>query len=520
MTMNPKELYESLIARTSLAELTPEAAIQHLGLLIDVSLDAQRPEGLRHAIILAGELARTPLTPVDAVTLDYFLGNAWDNLRRLSRPENHEAWEWQQEEFEKEITHLRLALRGEGFAEMPAVRRRQILTNLGNAMSELGRFIEATEYLSRALADDASFSMAQGNRGVVLSRYAQTLYDPGHAMVLIRRAREDLGAALRGRTLHPGAKKFFEARAAWVEEVLKKNARRKKVDLEGHSLGEQEAEVQYRRWCLERGLFLNPLNDLGPHPIAAHDVLTTPSITVGLDEGPSYPGFFNQMKQEFVSARYLYYEGVSAEGSHFSDRRVLLYNTLDYPAYSLSVEKVKAAFRTAYSLLDKAAYFLNDYLKLGIPERRASFKTFWYEGQERKRGLRAEFAKRPNWPLRGLFWLSKDLYEPVPGFREAVEPDAEKLAEIRNHLEHKYLKIHDMLVRRQDLPDPLADTLAFSVARRDFEAKALRLLKMARAALIYLSLAVHSEERRKAAGRGEKPIVPMFLGRWEDDWKL
>jgi hypothetical protein len=149
-----------------------------------------------------------------------------------------------------------------------------------------------------------------------------------------------------------------------------------------------------------------------------------------------------------------------------------------------------------------------------------SFKTFWYKGQERGKGLRAEFTKRPNWPLRGLFWLSKDLYEPAPGFREAVEPDAEQLAEIRNHLEHKYLKIHDMLVGRVELPDPLADSLAFSMGRHDFEAKALRLLKMARAALIYLSLGVHGEERRKAAGRGEKSIVPMFLDRWEDDWKL
>jgi tetratricopeptide (TPR) repeat protein len=285
-----EQLYESLIARTSLSGLTPEAALHHLGLLIDISLDVRRPEGLRHAITLAGELSRTPLGPVDSATLDYFLGNAWDNLRRLSRQEDHEAWEWQQEEFEKEITHLRLALRGEGFAQLPAVRRCQILTNLGNAMSELGRFVEAAEYLSRVLVSDASFSMARGNRGVVLSRYAQALYDPCHAMVLILRAREDLKAALRDMTLHPGARKFFEARAAWVTAVLKKNARRKKVDLEGHSLGEQEAEVRYRRWCLEHGLFLNPLNDLGPHPIASHDVLTTPSIVVGLDEGPSYPG--------------------------------------------------------------------------------------------------------------------------------------------------------------------------------------------------------------------------------------
>jgi HEPN superfamily protein len=260
------------------------------------------------------------------------------------------------------------------------------------------------------------------------------------------------------------------------------------------------------------------LNDLGPHAVASHDVLTAPSITTGLDEGPSAHGFFNQLKQEFVSARYLYYEGVSAGGPHFSDRGVLLYNTLDYPAYSLAVEKVKASFRMGYSLFDKFAFFLNTYLRLGIPEVRVTSKTFWYTGQERKRGLRPEFAKRPNWPLRGLFWLSQDLYEPAPGFREALVPDAEQLAEIRNHLEHKYLRLRDMLVARPT-PDPLADSLAFSIGRQDFEAKTFRLLTMARAALIYLSLAVHEEERRKKRLEGEKPVMPMLLDRWEDQWK-
>lgn len=34
--------------------------------------------------------------------------------------------------------------------------------------------------------------------------------------------------------------------------------------------------------------------------------------------------------------------------------------------------------------------------------------------------------------------------------------------------------------------------------------------------MIYLSLATYGEERRKATARGEKPILPMFLDRWED----
>ena len=71
-----------------------------------------------------------------------------------------------------------------------------------------------------------------------------------------------------------------------------------------------------------------------------------PSLTVSIAEGAYVPGvigFFNQMKQEFVSARFLYTRDRNFKGTHFSDRRVLLYNTLDYPAYSFATEKMRAA---------------------------------------------------------------------------------------------------------------------------------------------------------------------------------
>ncbi len=72
-------------------------------------------------------------------------------------------------------------------------------------------------------------------------------------------------------------------------------------------------------------------------------------------------GFFNQMKQEYASARWLLYEGLQEDRVHFSDHDVRLCNTLDYSCHSLTVEKTKIAFRMAYSLFDKIAFFLNGY---------------------------------------------------------------------------------------------------------------------------------------------------------------
>lgn len=326
--------------------------------------------------------------------------------------------------------------------------------------------------------------------------------------------------------LREDARKSFDAYRLRIESALSPEFLAQEFDVNSFSLGASRQEIEYRRWCLKNRLFLNPLNDLGPYPIGGRDTLTTPDIVDSIDTGPRYPGFFNQMKQEFTSARYLYYEGVNEEQPHFSDRGVLLYNTLDYPSYSLAIERVKSAFRMCYSIFDKAAFFLNHYLDLAIPEKSVTFKTFWYIKQSRKKGLRADFENRQNWPLRGLFWLSKDLYEEEAGFKEAIEPDARELSEIRNHLEHKYLKLHGddwsgPPPANDELSRSLSDTLAFSIYRRDFERKTLRLLKLSRTALMYLSLAIDCEEQQRKKKKDPNSFVMRTpLDVWEDEWKV
>lgn len=519
-----QQTYATLMQTETIGALGSDAALDHISLLTDLSWDLREPEGLERAIQLGEELRRQALSPSQLATSHYVSANAWASLRALRVSQSADHWEWEQPETEKEIIHLRHALQGEEDPGLPRQRLCQILTNLANALDRVGRFVEALEYWDRALALQPSFAMALGNKGIALTHYALALYDEGHACLLLKRAHAHLVAALN-RELHAEPRAGFEAKRSWIESVLSSECVAETVDIDRFSLGSCRQEVRYRRWCLSRRLFLNPLNDLGPHSIAARDVLTSPSIAVGLREGPYYHGFFNQMKQEFVSARYLYYEAAEARVVHFSDRDVLLYNTLDYPAYSLSVEKAKAAFRMVYSLLDKMAFFLNHYLSLAIPDRRVTFRALWYEGEQRRKGVRTDLEGRDNWPLRGLFWLSKDLFEARHGFRECLEPDARDLQEVRNHLEHKYLKLHED--PWPGPPDPsdeaaaaLADTLAFSLRRADFEAKVLRLLKAARAALIYLSLAVHREEQFRASQRPAQAIVPpLALQLWEDDWK-
>ena len=95
------------------------------------------------------------------------------------------------------------------------------------------------------------------------------------------------------------------------------------------------------------------------------------------------------------------------------------------------------------------------------------------------------FKGRPNWALRGLYCLSSDLFDQA--FKEVAEPDAANLAQLRQQVEHRFLSFQHSVTQED------TETHRFSSVG-EFENKTLRLLKMAREALIYVSLAMHREE--------------------------
>lgn len=508
----------------SIDDLKSQKALEHIGWLIDVSGDQNSSAGTTQAFALLEQVRARRLSAKQKALIHYFTSNAWDNKRRESPQIDH--WSWEQPTIREQILELRNAQRHKGFKTLEAVRRSQIHTNLGNQLSFIGRFIEALEQREPTVREDGHLAMPLGNQAITIATYARALYDPGHARVMFLAAHDLFAQALsKGMTWELGsyewAKEEFRRQHKWItEHVDFKNTRQ--IMFKSYSLGKTPEEKAYRQWCLDRKLFLNPLNDLGPLTIAARDVLTLPPVRTRVRASmPWTIGFFNQMKQEFVSARYMYYQGISSIDTHFSDYDVLLLNTLDYPSYALAVERQRTAFRIAYSILDKIGFFLNDYLSVRRKPQDVSFRKVWCD-QKNNKTLLPRFAKNKNWPLRGLFWLSKDLFDKE--MRTSTEPDARALDEMRNRLEHRYLQVHESwadsagIARRRpgEIEPP-----RYSILREDLEDKTLRMLKLARAALIYLSLAVHQEEilRSKRKSKGNGLIAQIPIDTWDDDWK-
>lgn len=511
--------HDALMARNTLIDLPPEEALKHIALLVDASCDRMREDGLEKALKHIAAFNLETLTPAQTFDVNYFAANAWAGLRKIRMLTKKDQYHWEDECVANEVLQLRKALVWRGNATQHRVC--QALTNLANLMNHLGRPVDAFGYWGEALALEPAFAMARGNRGVGLSFYARWITSQQQQHIIWKYAYDELGRSMEGR-LEGDAKAWFERIRVKIGQALSPACLMREIDWGVFSAERSAEETAYRKWCLRHKLFLNPLNDLGAHPVAASDTLVMPGMVVKLDEDMRHTALMNQMKQEYVSARFFLYEGRTAEHPHFSDRAVLLYNTLDYPSYSLSTERVKAAFRILYSLFDKVAFFLNDYLRLKIPHKQVSFRRLWYNAQQHKQGLRKDITERDNWGLHGLFWLGKDLFENVPGFEVVMEPEARALAYVRNQLEHQYLKLHQDLWMGPGQEAPwVTDSLACSMYRHELEAKTVKLAQLVRSVLTCLCIAVSQEEDSKARLRKtDKKILPVFMDLWKDDWKL
>lgn len=487
--------------------------------LVDGSDDEDNEAALIKAIELAEKIEAKCL-PKDACLIRYSRSNAWAALHRIrSTPEN--VWSWEQPELLEQVYWLRAAIQHEGYASLPRPRRAQLHCNLGNALSSVGRFVEALAEWRQALNEQSILGMARGNLGVGLVRYGMSLYDEGHTYWFLRSGQLELSKAVSGGVGRDGATyqdaiAYFGGSLANVEQLLTSYDGSADDVLPTYSMGKSKGEQRYRQWCLERRLFLNPLNDLGAESVAAQDVLSLPTHNVD-KAGATFLAFFNQLKQEYSYARWCLYEGTTAQRIHLADRSTVLAFNCDYAHYSMALEQVKTAFRCAYSLLDKVAYFINAYWKLEIPERSIYFRSIWYgiaKGEERQ--VRHAFETSENLPLRGLFWLSKDIYSDL--LREVAQPNAKDLHSLRNHLEHKHVKIVDSLGLISSQSDIWSDQLAHKVEREEFQAKTEHLLLLSRSALIYLCLAMHSHEQR--AQNSSDLVRPLHVGIYPVDLKV
>lgn len=505
----PEKKFEDLLNLDSITGIEKQKQIDILGLLFDGAIDNNSSEAIEKGLLFSKEIKYSSLTGIQKTLFHYYISNAWATKRRFKSKTFEGAWEFNMEEQAYEIYHLRKAITISAFNKLPANRKTQIYVNLANAFNVVGRFVEAHEYWDKALLIDPTHSMALSNKGKGYFYYGKYLFDEVHIKIFMIFAVKELKKSLKNpEEFYPPVLKEATEFANWFDTFIDKSTQENPPDLNEYSLGEDLALKKYREWSLNFQLYINPLNDLGPFTVACHDCLNMPTLFFLADQPPTYITLYNQMKQEYGTARFLFYESQNVTEPHYSDTDIVITDSQEGALYSYNLEKLKTSFRMCYSILDKISFLLEDYFELGIPKTKINFRTIW---TNESKALRPQFVMSNNWALRGLYWLSKDLYYPSQNHEIVIEPEAREIAAIRNHIEHKSFKIiaDDKILKtaynkKKDI--------AYTISKSEFEQKALKLLKLVRAAMIYLPLAINDEEKKSNKVKGlSTPVMPRII---------
>lgn len=480
--------YEDLLALKDITEFSPLDAINLLGIIFESAREANDLQLIETGLKLSKSLRIDNFNALEKSRFHYNIANGWSY--RLHLTTNPNNIEYNNENLINQIINSRIAL---NYCDdnNDLFLKSELLVNLGNTFSHLGRCSEAIILWEQAKECTPNFGMAIGNLGFGVFHYGKVVFEETQKLIFFQYAYNSLKEAVKSKDVYKEAKDDFKRLINSIEGAVGHKNLNHKFNLENHSLGRSNEEKAYREWVLQNILFINPLNDIYRKPVVAHDCLGLPPMIMKINDPMIYHDIFNQIKQEFVSARYFIYKGLMEGGTHYSDKGNSLVDTLDYSYYSLNVETLKAGFRMCYSIFDKIALFINKYYEINLPPDKVSFGKIWHEYDKHGKPIhiREQIEKPGNWILRGLYWLSRDIFSKE---LDMIDPEATDIAKIRNFIEHKSFKVVDL-----GEFEIINENATLVIEREQFEQKCIKVIKLVRSAIMYLAMSVHVNEEMK-----------------------
>mgnify|MGYP001028239029 CR=1 FL=1 len=382
----------------------------------------------------------------------------------------------------------------------------RLWTNLGNCFDQVGRVIEALDCYEEALREKPDHGMALGNKGLALLHYASLAGE--HQGTFLIEAYSLLSQALN-LGVDPEAQGIFTRH---LQNIKNRFHGKRFLD---NSLKYPGCKIKAKskfekfliEFCLRNKLYLNICNFCQKCDAAIGDTVVIKKMLIPIIKGNGkvFPendpylrlsSYLNQIKQDYVIARFLLilsrYRGLNL---NFADKRVTIIDTLDYSMHNVYIELVKASSKNFYDILDKIAYFINDYLKLGIDEKKISFQRVWFC---KDKTVRKKIDDTKNFSLNALFDLHKDI----------EDGPYDELRKIRNALTHRFINVRMFQVKENE-ENMTEDTLV---------KQTLELAKLVRNAIIYLLYFVYVEEDKKEA-KSKEISVPMYAQELPDNLK-
>jgi hypothetical protein len=387
-----------------------------------------------------------------------------------------------------------------------------LLTNYANLLNgRLGRVLESLNYYDKALSINSKFSMALANKGYVQTLFASVLSGEASS-IFTHEAYINIKHALKI-GLDEGPKIYFNS----IQEQIKN------LFPEIENLGEniecknilKDADDSfksfYKVFCNENNLYLNPISNNHKCEAALYDPLTIKRMMIKKSEVDNkfykIVGNFNQIKQEFVLARYLaaqsFFQDIEL---NFVDDGVVILDTLDYSVFNIYIEQAKTSFRISYSLLDKIAFVFNQYLNLGLKENAIYFYKLSPLFSD---SIIKKLSPLQNPYISAILDLANDFNN---GYYQ-------KLAELRNAFEHRFKSIHIYSIPRRVTNDDKNLDASEMLTAVEFRKLLIDLLKIVKAAIFYLVLMIDWEERINESNN-KTILFPMYIHEVKDELKI
>lgn len=248
---------------------------------------------------------------------------------------------------------------------------------LANAYDHLGRFCETQQYYKMALLDSTNTQEVERNQGF---SYANIhAFWSEEEPFIVRKAQQIIR---KYQQFFDGHSLYFRQICSWPSPSFDAPL----IDYDNIQDGE------YEKWICQHYLRINRFNDVEPDSmLSLHDNVKLPVIVDTSEKKALYESTFEEIKGSFISTR------------------KLLYSIINEDKNSMNIELLKMAYKNFYSIFDKIAMFLSNYLDIKLKSYEVDFAKIWNckNGDIRQEIL----AHSQNMPLLGLYNIKLDVYK-------------------------------------------------------------------------------------------------------------
>ena len=350
--------------------------------------------------------------------------------------------------------------------------------NLGIVYNSLGRTIEALDCFDNVLKNYNS-TYALYNKGYALYTYSFFSINPS---LMIRDAYKCFKKVLEDDNFSHEMKVKSKGYIDEILNVFEEDFLESEFDEEIQIEVKDDFEWFMINYCWNNRLYLNLCNFCQKCENAIGDKIVIEKMINEISDDAEndlflvLSSYLNQLKMDYVSARFLLilsqYDGFDLD---IITKHVFIVDTQFSEENNIKIQLLKDSFKNFFNILDKIAYFMNDYLEIGISDKQVNFRTFWFKKGNKKNGIREKLLEIDNDGLTALY----DIYLELEYGNEK-----EYLRNTRNSLTHKYLRITEN-------PDENSKTV------EELHNETIEVAILAKNAIIYLMRLVKSNEEHK-----------------------